>query len=60
MRNTSLFILLVQCLVLLPACTDDRESGDHVWRTQTDTLEKAENVEQILIEAEQKRLKMDE
>jgi hypothetical protein len=53
--------LLLRCLAmtfglsLLSGCTDDREPGDHVWKQQTDTIQRAENVNQLLKEADDER-----
>lgn len=59
MRNF-IFLLL---LLLLIACSDDsidqtRSSGDHVWKEQTDTMNRAREVEGILDEAAQAQRKV--
>ncbi len=42
-------MLTCASLVLLAACTgESREPGDHVWKTQTEALQKARDVEQLL------------
>lgn len=51
-------MLICTLLLLLTACTgESREPGDHVWKTQTDALQKARDVEKVLQErdAERKR-----
>jgi hypothetical protein len=52
-------ILVAGFITLLIGCTDNgsgtEDRGDHVWKTQTDALEKAREVEQILHSAAQKR-----
>ncbi len=42
-------IVLSAILLLVSACSDDdRESGDHVWKEQTQVLDKAKEVEGLL------------
>ena len=42
-------IVLSAILLLVSACSDDdRESGDHVWKEQTQALDKAKEVEGLL------------
>jgi outer membrane biogenesis lipoprotein LolB len=56
--NNLLRILICTSLVLLTACTgESREPGDHVWKAQTDALQKARDVEKVLQQrgAERKR-----
>ena len=51
-------MLLCASFFLLTACTgDSREPGDHVWKTQTEALQKARDVEKLLEQrgAEKKR-----
>ncbi len=44
-------MLMYTSLLLLAACTgESREPGDHVWKTQTEALQKARDVEQLLQE----------
>ena len=40
--------LLLACLT---ACTDPSDSGEHVWKSQTDTLDTARQTEQLLEDA---------
>jgi hypothetical protein len=51
------FRLLVPAMLLLScACSADRDlDGEHVWKEQTDTIEQAEEVEQMLQDATQQR-----
>ena len=44
--------LLLACLV---ACTDPSDSGEHIWKTQTDTLDRAQQTEQLLDDARDSR-----
>ena len=51
-------MLLCASFSLLTACTgESREPGDHVWKTQTEALQKARDVEKLLEQrgAEKKR-----
>lgn len=49
--NSLFRMLMCTSLLLLAACTgESREPGDHVWKTQTDTLQKARDVEKMLQE----------
>ena len=44
-------MLMCASFLLLAACTgESREPGDHVWKTQTDALQKARDVEEMLQE----------
>lgn len=55
--------LLFSCL-FISACSDDKNqdkkttSGDHVWKEQTMTMEKARAVEGIMEESAQEQRKM--
>ena len=42
-------------LMLLAGCTDPADSGDHVWKTQTDTIDRARETEQLLDQAREAR-----
>jgi len=49
--------------ILLLACSDDspdqkKASGDHVWKDQTDTMDRAREVEGILDDAAQEQRKI--
>jgi len=49
-------IFIITIFVLITACSDQQSDNentqkDHVWQTQTDALEKAKQVEQLLNDA---------
>ena len=62
------FIFLATVLVLVSACSDDEPessertlSGDHVWKEQTQTIDKAKEAERLLQDvAEKQRKAIDE
>lgn len=61
---TRLTILILISGLVLAACSENshtnnepgskKTSGDHIWKTQTDALEKAQNVESTLQNQAQK------
>lgn len=52
-------IILSAVLLLVSACSDDdRESGDHVWKEQTQVLDKAKEVEGLLKDVSDKQRKI--
>ena len=52
-------IILSAVLLLVSACSDDdRESGDHVWKEQTQVLDKAKEVEGLLKDVTDQQRKM--
>ncbi len=61
-------IILSAVLLLVSACSDDgkatsenKESGDHVWKEQTQVLDKAKEVEGLLKDvSDQQRKIIDE
>lgn len=55
-------IFLAATLLFVSACSDDdRESGDHVWKEQTQVLDKAKEVDGLLKDvADQQRKIIDE
>jgi len=61
-------IILSAVLLLISACSDDdkatsenKESGDHVWKEQTQVLDKAKEVEGLLKDvSDQQRKIIDE
>lgn len=63
--NTLFRLILCGSVMLFAACSagDEEESSDdadHVWKAQTDALEKARQVEQLLQDAaEEKRRAME-
>lgn len=42
-------------LVLLAGCSEPQDSGDHVWKTQTDTIDRARETGQLLDDAREAR-----
>jgi hypothetical protein len=53
--NTILLTLCFALILLLQGCSDGKDDetqtrgeGDHVWKSQTDALKKAEQVDQLL------------
>ena len=45
-------ILIVTLFTVIIACSDDKAvSGEHVWKEQTDTIKKAEEVEATIMKA---------
>lgn len=57
-----MFIFLASALMLVSACSDDEQgsserklSGDHVWKEQTDTIDKAKEVEGLLQDITEKQ-----
>ena len=53
-------IPVLLCMALVTACSDreEKQIGDtHVWKGQTDALEKAKNVEQLILDSTANRLK---
>ncbi len=64
-RSAQLFLVL--SAVLLSACSNESDEqgevrkDDHVWKAQTEALEKARNVDKLLQDAaEKQRKKIDE
>jgi len=52
-------IFLSATLLLVSACSDDdRESGDHVWKEQTQVLDKAKEVDGLLKDVEDQQRKI--
>ncbi len=52
-------IFLAAVFLLVSACSDDdRESGDHVWKDQTQALDKAKEVEGLLKDATDQQRKI--
>lgn len=53
--------LSILSLVLLGACSTDPEPGEHVWKTQTDTLDTAKNIDNLVQDTyKQQRKKIDD
>ncbi len=59
-----LAILLIYNVILLSACSGEQEgtdSGDHVWKEQTDTIDKAKEVEiMVMDQAEEMKKAIEE
>ena len=52
-------IFLSAVLLLASACSDDdKESGDHVWKEQTQVLDKAKEVDGLLKDVEDQQRKI--
>ncbi len=52
------FIILGTVLLLAMSCSDDdKDSGDHVWKEQTQTIDRAKEVEGLLQDAAAKQRK---
>ncbi|MEE8234233.1 MAG: hypothetical protein V3R41_06105 [Gammaproteobacteria bacterium] len=56
------YIFLATALVLVSACSDDEQgsserklSGDHIWKEQTETIDKAKEVEKLLQDVAEKQ-----
>ncbi len=62
MKNIiKVFLLLVSCLMFV-ACSDETNSSadakkDHVWKSQTDSIEKAKEVEGMMMQSVEKTQK---
>ncbi len=58
MMNTIIKVFLISIIIFLSACSEDKEaSGDHVWKEQTDTIDKAKQVEAMMKDAAEKQKK---
>ena len=53
------YLILSIALFMLTACSDEQHpvDGEHVWKDQTDMIDKAKEVEQVITDSalEQKR-----
>ena len=49
----SKYLFLMLMLAVISACSDEKHpvDGDHVWKEQTDMIEKAKKVEQLVDDA---------
>lgn len=47
------YVFLMCVVAALSACSDEEHpvNGDHVWQEQTDTIEKARQVEQVITDS---------
>ena len=53
MKYLLLIFLLVSNVMILSGCSGEQEgtgSGDHVWKGQTDTMDKAKEVESMVMD----------
>ena len=55
-----LFLILIVILLssgIIKGCLDNerKNAGDHVWKEQTDTIKKAEDVNQLILDAAEKQ-----
>ncbi len=58
MMNTIIKVFLISMIILLSACSEDKEtSGEHVWKEQTDTINKAKQVEAMIMDSAEKQKK---
>ena len=56
--NMMLRVLLFACAVVLGACSfesNESDAGNHVWKSQTDALQKARDTEQLLANGVKKK-----
>lgn len=60
-------LLLILIFLIVSGCSDsvdkaaNEPSSDHIWKTQTDALDKAKNIEQMIIDAaDQQKIKIEE
>ena len=60
---TKILLLLISCSIFT-ACSDDSDSSnavskkDHVWKEQTDTIDKAKEVEAMLMKSTEAKKNM--
>lgn len=47
-------ILTISLVLMIAACSDDRQEQGHVWHEQTEAIQKAEDVNKLIMETEQK------
>jgi len=63
-KTTKLYLLILPVIFLLSACSDERDKvaeGEHIWKEQTQALEKAQAVDQMVQDAHaQQRQLIDE
>lgn len=56
--NAIIKVFLISMIIFLTACSEDKEtSGEHVWKEQTDTINKAKQVEAIIMDSAEKQKK---
>lgn len=47
--------ILLASVLLLAACSDDQQDKGHVWQEQTDTIQKAEDVNKLIMDTHEKQ-----
>ncbi|MCZ6526363.1 MAG: hypothetical protein O6928_07420 [Gammaproteobacteria bacterium] len=56
--NAIIKVFLISMIIFLTACSEDKEtSGEHVWKEQTDTINKAKQVEAMIMDSAEKQKK---
>ena len=51
-----LVVMLISSLIIKGCLDSERKNaGDHVWKEQTDTIKKAEEVNQLILDAAEKQ-----
>lgn len=56
--NVIIKILLISMIIFLPACSEDKQnSSEHVWKEQTDAINKAKQVESMIMDSAEKQKK---
>ncbi len=56
--NAIIKVFLISMIIFLTACSEDKEtSGEHVWTEQTDTINKAKQVEAMIMDSAEKQKK---
>ena len=56
--NAIIKVFLISMIIFLTACSEDKKtSGDHVWKEQTDTINKAKQVEAMIMDSAEKQKK---
>ena len=56
--NAIIKIFLVSMIIFLSAGSEDKETSvDHVWKEQTDTIDKANHVEAMIMDSAEKQKK---
>ena len=56
--NAIIKVFLISMIIFLTAFSEDKEtSGEHVWKEQTDTTNKAKQVEAMIMDSAEKQKK---
>ena len=48
-------LLGISLILVITACSDDRQDKGHVWQEQMDTIQKAEEVNELIMDTDQQR-----